>query len=181
MAVHHVSVLEDIDRDPRKRLISRVRFGDAQAALALMRLVRSDAYGFDVEVEIVDAIYEARSQYKSKRLTFALAMLCARTKAQTRARRILLELVAEDYPPALHFLGTALIEEGRNAAGIRLLDLARASGYRLGDVAYWRYRAQVAKGPRRGLLTVRLLAARLSPNRSKPTPEDSDLSYWLPD
>ncbi len=162
-------------------MIGRVEQGDVSAALALMRLVRSDVYGFDVEVEIVDAIYDARSRFKSKRITFALALLCERTKSKLRARRLLLELVASDYPPALHYLGTVMVEEGRASSGLQLLALARASGYRLGDVTYWRLRARLAKGPARGLLVARLFLARLAPQRATNATEEDDLSYWLPD
>ena len=163
------------------QLTDRAAEGDAGAALAIMRLVRSDTLSFEAEVRLVDALYDARRGFNGRRLQFALALLCARTGARARGRAILLELVAADYPPAMHLLGSDLVESGRIDAGLRLLDLARDSGYRLGDVAYWRYRAKVARGPRRGWLTLRVVAARVSPWRRRQTEEETDLAYWLPE
>ncbi len=162
------------------RLLAAARSGDRASALAAMRQVRTGRLTFDVEVRVVDAIYEARKAFSSRRIQLALALLCARTSARARARAILLELVAKDYAPAMHFLGASLIEEGRTAAGLRLLDLARTSGYRLGDVAYWKYQGQVARGPKRGWLALRVVVARLSTKRRRATQDETELAFWLP-
>lgn len=175
--VGHMQTPRELDQVDH--LITAAREGDMSASLSLMRMVRSDRLGFKEQVRIVDALYDVRAAFQSRRLLFALALLCARTKAHTRARAILLDLVAADYAPAMHFLGMLLIDQGRPAAGIGLLNLARASGYRLGDVAYWRYQRRVTRGPRRGLLLLRIAAARLAYLRFQPSSEERELAVWI--
>lgn len=161
--------------------ILKVGQGDALAALDLMRRVRKDELTLADEILVVDGIYQHRTAFRSRRLQFALALMCARTGARTRARAILLELVGVEYPPALHHLGCDLIEAGRHAAGAQLLRLARESGYRLGDVAYWRYQARVVQGPPRPWPNLRVFAARLMPMlRTDPASEDL-VPFWLPE
>ncbi|MDJ1009179.1 MAG: hypothetical protein QNJ13_15295 [Paracoccaceae bacterium] len=162
--------------------VARVRAGDSGAALGLMRAVRTGELSRIAEVRVVDALYDNRRAFRSKRLHFALALMCARTGARARGRAILLELVALDYPPAMHCLGCELFEAGRAEAGLQLLRLARSSGYRLGDAAYWRYQASMARGPRRFWLLVRAAVARL-PRRKPPTQRaaERDVAFWLPE
>lgn len=163
-------------------LLARVRAGDSGAALGLLRSVRSDELTRADEVRVVDALYASRAAFRSRRLHFALALMCARTGARARARALMLELVALDYPPAMHCLGCEMIETGRAEAGLQLLRLARASGYRVGDVAFWRYQAQMARGPRRFWLGLRALGARFRRRRRTAlTPADRDAAYWLPE
>ena len=106
-------------------LVTRVNAGDSGAALGLMRAVRCNELSHSSEVRVVDALYASRRSFRSTRLQFALAMMCARTGARSRGRAILLELVALEYPPAMHCLGLDLVEAGRAEAGLQLLRLAR--------------------------------------------------------
>lgn len=171
-----------LDASDLDALIARVRSGDAGAALGLMRAVRSDELAHADEVRVVDAIYESRASFRSRRLLFALALMCARTHARARGRALLLELVAHDYPPAMHCLGCEMIEQGRAEAGVQLLRLAREQGYHLGDVAFWRYQARLTRGPRRYWLLTRSLVARLP--RRRPAAArlaERDVAYWLPE
>ncbi|MEM9709647.1 MAG: hypothetical protein AAF871_12755 [Pseudomonadota bacterium] len=172
---------EPLDAKDIDRLLVRIGSGEPGAVLGLMRAVRSDELGRVEEARIVDAIYAARDQFRSRRVQFALALLCSRTGSRARSRAILLELVAADYAPALHSLGCDLVDNGRASAGLRLLELAKDSGYRLGDVAYWRYQAKVARGPRRGWVAVRIITARLGQIGRRPTPEELDIRFWLPE
>lgn len=163
-------------------LIARVRSGDTGAALGLMRSVRAGELTRAAEARVVDALYDSRRSFRSRRLQFALALMCARTGARARGRALLLELVALEYPPAMHCLGCDLVEAGRAEAGLHLLRLARASGYRLGDEAFWRYQARLASGPRRYWLHVRALLCRL-PRRKAPGERAAEraLTFWLPE
>lgn len=163
-------------------LVIRVNAGDSGAALGLMRAVRSNELSHSSEVRVVDALYASRRSFRSTRLQFALALMCARTGARSRGRAILLELVALEYPPAMHCLGRDLVEAGRAEAGLQLLRLARESGYRLCDVALWRYEARLAKWPRRGYLLLRMVLARFPPRRLvNASAMERDIAYWLPE
>ena len=173
---------EPIETADLDALIVRVNGGDSGAALGLMRAVRSDELSYSSEVRVVDALYVNRRSFRSRRLQFALALMCARTGARSRGRAILLELVASDYPPAMHCLGCDLVEAGRAEAGLQLLRLARGSDYRLSDVAFWRYQARLAKWPRRGYLLLRVAFARVPRRRSfKVSAVERDIAYWLPE
>lgn len=173
---------EPLDSAKFDLMLARVRAGDSGAALGLMRAVRSDELSLSDEVRVVDALYTARDAFRSRRLRFALALMCARTGSRKRARALLLELVAHDYAPAMHCLGCDLIESGRAEAGLQLLRLARESGYSLGDVAFWRYQAKLAKGPRRVWLLTRALMARIARRRRRADYlTERDVAYWLPE
>lgn len=163
-------------------LLEAVRAGDRGAASGLMRAIRMDEFSKREEVRCVDALYAMRERFHSRRLLFALSLLCTRTGARARGRALLLELVAGDYPPAMHVLGCDMIEAGRAEAGLQLLRLARGEGYRLGDVAFWRYQARLARGPRRAWLHGRALVAALRRRRNGASASaHGEASFWLPE
>ncbi len=161
--------------------LKRAELGDWGAVIQLLRHIRTNRLSFAAEVELVDVLYSQRARIHGKRAVFVLALLCERTRASLRSQALLLELVAVDYPPAMHALGTKLIEAGRVSAGMHLMELSRQKGYRLGDVSYWMYRRRFAKRPMWLIVAARVQAAKLLARFRSRAAEEHDLLFRLPE
>ena len=150
--------------------------GEPGAAVRLVRDVRAGGMGHGAEARVTEALFFAQTGFTNPRLRLAVASLCQRVGEDERALGILRQLVAADYPPAWHAYGCLQIEAGEVQSGLRLLKLARESGFAMGESQYWRYQAELARWPRRGWLYLRMWVARLRPPPAAPGEDDA---VWL--
>ena len=161
---------------PVAAALAEMAAGEPGAAVRLVRDVRSGTMGRGAEARVTEALFFAQSGFTNPRLRLAVAALCQRTGEEERSLSILRALVAESYPPAWHAFGCHQIEAGEVQAGLRLLRMARESGFAMGEQQYWRYQAELARWPRRGWLYLRMWVARMRPAPAAPGEDDA---LWL--